>query len=106
MLYIREPPLDVSDVNFLQDDVRSMADNLSEIIKLCRVENEAQVTRATQAEEDALEMQVISLIIVLPIYEMHFFFLYRIRDKERQPLSLVLQTLSKSFRHYTLPRAV
>ncbi len=36
-----------------------MADNLSEIIKLCRVENEAQVTRATQAEEDALEMQVI-----------------------------------------------
>jgi hypothetical protein len=57
--YILEPPLDVSDVNFLQDDVRSMADNLSEIIKLCRVENEAQVTRATQAEEDALEMQVI-----------------------------------------------
>jgi hypothetical protein len=59
--YILEPPLDVSDVDFLQDDVRSMADNLSEIIKLCRVENEAQVTRATQAEEDALEMQVIVL---------------------------------------------
>jgi hypothetical protein len=53
-----EHPLDVSDVDLLQDDVRSMADNLSEIIKLCRVENEAQVTRATQAEEDALEMQV------------------------------------------------
>ncbi len=59
VLYILEPPLDVSDVDLLQDDVRSMADNLSEIIKLCRVENEAQVTRATQAEEDALEMQVI-----------------------------------------------
>jgi hypothetical protein len=73
MLYIREPPLYVSDVNFLQDDVRSMADNLSEIIKLCRVENEAQVTRATQAEEDALEMQVIYTFIVLPImYKMHF----------------------------------
>jgi hypothetical protein len=57
--YILKPPPDVSDVDFLQDDVRSMADNLSEIIKLCRVENEAQVTRATQAEEDALEMQVI-----------------------------------------------
>lgn len=42
----------------LKDDVRSMADNLSEIIKLCRVEDEVQVTRATQAEEDALEMQV------------------------------------------------
>jgi hypothetical protein len=30
--YILEPPPYVSDVNFLQDDVRSMADNLSEII--------------------------------------------------------------------------
>ncbi len=61
MLYIPKPLLDVSDVDLRQDDVRSMADNLSEIIKLCRVENEAQVTRATQAEEDALEMQVIVL---------------------------------------------
>jgi hypothetical protein len=28
----------------LQDDVRSMADNLSEIVKLCRVESETQVS--------------------------------------------------------------
>ena len=35
-----------------------MADNFSEIVKLCRVEEENQVSRATQAEEDALEMQV------------------------------------------------
>ena len=42
----------------LQDDVKSMADNFSEIVKLCRVEEENQVSRATQAEEDALEMQV------------------------------------------------
>ena len=42
----------------LQDDVKSMADNFSEIVKLCRVEDETQVTRATQAEEDGLEMQV------------------------------------------------
>lgn len=43
---------------FSKDDVKSMADNFSEIVKLCRVEEEAQVSRATQAEEDALEMQV------------------------------------------------
>ena len=35
-----------------------MADNFSEIVKLCRVEDENQVNRATQAEEDGLEMQV------------------------------------------------
>ena len=35
-----------------------MADNFSEVVKLCRVEEENQVSRATQAEEDALEMQV------------------------------------------------
>jgi hypothetical protein len=32
VLNILEPPLDVSDVHFLQDDVRSMACNFSEII--------------------------------------------------------------------------
>eukprot|EP00088_Acartia_fossae_P022010 TRINITY_DN23328_c0_g1_i1.p1 TRINITY_DN23328_c0_g1~~TRINITY_DN23328_c0_g1_i1.p1 ORF type:complete len:145 (-),score=31.69 TRINITY_DN23328_c0_g1_i1:131-565(-) len=42
----------------LKDDVKSMADNLTEIVKLCRVDEENQVTRSTQAEEDALEMQV------------------------------------------------
>ena len=35
-----------------------MADNFSEIVKLCRVEDESQVTRSTQTEEDGLEMQV------------------------------------------------
>ena len=65
--------------NYLQDDVKGMADNFSEIVKLCRVEDENQVSegltftlrpritdwsfiiqvnRATQAEEDNLEMQV------------------------------------------------
>jgi len=42
----------------LKDDVKSMADNFSEIVKLCRVEDENQVSRPTQAEEDGLEMQV------------------------------------------------
>ena len=42
----------------LKDDVRSMADNFGEIIKLCRADEENQVGRATQSEEDALEMQV------------------------------------------------
>jgi mediator of RNA polymerase II transcription subunit 22 len=42
----------------LKDDVNSMAVNLTEVVKLCRIEDETQVTRATQAEEDALEMQV------------------------------------------------
>jgi hypothetical protein len=39
--------------------VRSLADNFSSIVKTCRVEEENQVSRATQAEEDALEMQVL-----------------------------------------------
>jgi len=42
----------------LKDDVRSLADNFSAIVKTCRVEEEHQVSRSTQAEEDALEMQV------------------------------------------------
>jgi len=42
----------------LKDDVRSMSDNLSEIVKLCRIEDETQVTSSTQAEDYALEMQV------------------------------------------------
>ena len=70
----------------LKDDVRSLADNFSAIVKTCRfsgmktiwhfylyfpvnvthsnlpflnrVEEEHQVCRSTQAEEDALEMQV------------------------------------------------
>merc|ERR1739845_47416 len=42
----------------LKDDVRSMSDNLSEIVKLCRIEDETQVSSSTQAEDYALEMQV------------------------------------------------
>ena len=42
----------------LRDDIGSMTSNFMEIIKLCRVEEETQVSRATQCEEDAFEMQV------------------------------------------------
>lgn len=35
-----------------------MVVNFSEIVKLCKVEDENQVTRAAQCEEDAFEMQV------------------------------------------------
>lgn len=42
----------------LKDDIGSMVSNYSEIVKLCKVEEEGQVTRATQCEEDAFEMQV------------------------------------------------
>ena len=43
----------------------SLANNFSEIVKLCRVEDESQVTRATQAEEDGLEMQVMMMMMVM-----------------------------------------
>ena len=43
----------------------SLANNFSEIVKLCRVEDESQVTRATQAEEDGLEMQVMMMIMIM-----------------------------------------
>ena len=43
----------------------SLANNFSEIVKLCRVEDESQVTRATQAEEDGLEMQVVMMMMIL-----------------------------------------
>ena len=42
----------------LKDNTNSLMSNFSEIIKLCKVEDETQVTRATQCEEDAFEMQV------------------------------------------------
>lgn len=42
----------------LSDDIKSMSNNFHEIIKLCKVEQETQITRATQAEEDIFEMQV------------------------------------------------
>ncbi len=43
----------------LRGDIDSMVTNFSEIIKLCRVDaEENQITRATQCEQDAFEMQV------------------------------------------------
>jgi len=42
----------------LKDDITSMVTNFQEIIKLCKVEEESQIARATQCEEDAFEMQV------------------------------------------------
>ena len=42
----------------LRDDIQSMTSNFNEIIKLLKVEEESQVSRATQCEEDAFEMQV------------------------------------------------
>ncbi len=42
----------------LKDDTTALLTNFMEIIKLCKVEQETQVSRATQCEEDAFEMQV------------------------------------------------
>ncbi len=42
----------------LKEDINAMLTNFLEIIKLCKVEEESQVSRATQCEEDAFEMQV------------------------------------------------
>ena len=42
----------------LRDDINSMTSNFHEITKLIRVEEDTQITRATQCEEDAFEMQV------------------------------------------------
>ena len=42
----------------LRDDIQSMTSNFNEIVKLLKVEEESQVSRATQCEEDAFEMQV------------------------------------------------
>ena len=44
--------------NRLKEDIESMVVNFTEIVKLCKVEDENQVTRAAQCEEDAFEMQV------------------------------------------------
>ena len=42
----------------LKEDIGAMIANFMEIIKLYRVEDENQVSRATQSEEDAFEMHV------------------------------------------------
>ncbi|XP_021446091.2 mediator of RNA polymerase II transcription subunit 22 isoform X2 [Oncorhynchus mykiss] len=48
----------------LKDDIRSILDNLTEIIKTAKVEDETQVSRATQAEQDHYEMHVRAANIV------------------------------------------
>ncbi|MGH0151349.1 UNVERIFIED_CONTAM: hypothetical protein FKN15_020381 [Acipenser sinensis] len=42
----------------LKDDIRSILDNFTEIIKTAKVEDETQVSRATQAEQEHYEMHV------------------------------------------------
>ncbi|XP_051514590.1 mediator of RNA polymerase II transcription subunit 22 isoform X1 [Myxocyprinus asiaticus] len=48
----------------LKDDIRSILDNFTEIIKTAKVEDETQVSRATQAEQDHYEMHVRAANIV------------------------------------------
>ncbi|KAL7980929.1 hypothetical protein Chor_002083 [Crotalus horridus] len=42
----------------LKDDVKSIMDNFTEIIKSAKIEEETQVSRATQGEQDNYEMHV------------------------------------------------
>jgi len=42
----------------LKDNVKSMVENFSEIVKMARVEPDGQVARPTQADEDHFEMTV------------------------------------------------
>ncbi|KAM9743299.1 mediator of RNA polymerase II transcription subunit 22 isoform 1-T1 [Menidia menidia] len=48
----------------LKDDIKSVMDNFTEIIKLAKIEEETQVSRATQAEQDHYEMHVRAANIV------------------------------------------
>ncbi|XP_062845051.1 mediator of RNA polymerase II transcription subunit 22 isoform X1 [Trichomycterus rosablanca] len=48
----------------LKDDIKSIMDNFTEIIKVAKVEDETQVSRATQAEQDHYEMHVRAANIV------------------------------------------
>ncbi|KAM9522274.1 mediator of RNA polymerase II transcription subunit 22 [Guaruba guarouba] len=48
----------------LRDDVRSIMDNFTEIIKTAKIEDETQVSRATQGEQDNYEMHVRAANIV------------------------------------------
>ncbi|XKL68341.1 hypothetical protein PGB90_003832 [Kerria lacca] len=48
----------------LKDDVKSMLENFEEIVKLCKVEHDIQISRMTQCELDAYEMQVRSANMV------------------------------------------
>ncbi|XP_032758903.1 LOW QUALITY PROTEIN: mediator of RNA polymerase II transcription subunit 22 [Rattus rattus] len=42
----------------LKDDIKSIMDNFTEIIKTAKIEDETQVSRATQGEQDNYEMHV------------------------------------------------
>ncbi|KAG8142025.1 hypothetical protein E2320_006664 [Naja naja] len=48
----------------LKDDVKSIMDNFTEIIKSAKIEEETQVSRATQSEQDNYEMHVRAANIV------------------------------------------
>ncbi|KAG7491062.1 mediator of RNA polymerase II transcription subunit 22 isoform X1 [Solea senegalensis] len=48
----------------LKDDIKSILDNFTEIIKTAKIEDETQVARATQAEQDHFEMHVRAANIV------------------------------------------
>ncbi|XP_065552228.1 mediator of RNA polymerase II transcription subunit 22 [Lathamus discolor] len=48
----------------LRDDVKSILDNFTEIIKTAKIEDETQVSRATQGEQDNYEMHVRAANIV------------------------------------------
>ncbi|XP_053328998.1 mediator of RNA polymerase II transcription subunit 22 isoform X2 [Spea bombifrons] len=48
----------------LKDDVKSIMDNFTEIIKTARIEDENQVSRSTQGEQDNYEMHVRAANIV------------------------------------------
>ncbi|XP_054502670.1 mediator of RNA polymerase II transcription subunit 22 isoform X2 [Agelaius tricolor] len=48
----------------LKDDVKSIMDNFTEIIKTAKIEDETQVARATQGEQDNYEMHVRAANIV------------------------------------------
>ncbi|XP_060126004.1 mediator of RNA polymerase II transcription subunit 22 isoform X1 [Zootoca vivipara] len=48
----------------LKDDIKSVMDNFTEIIKTAKIEEETQVSRATQGEQDNYEMQVRAANIV------------------------------------------
>ncbi|XP_054854126.1 mediator of RNA polymerase II transcription subunit 22 isoform X2 [Eublepharis macularius] len=48
----------------LKDDVKSIMDNFTEIIKTAKIEEETQVSRATQGEQDNYEMHVRAANIV------------------------------------------
>ncbi|BFF93000.1 mediator of RNA polymerase II transcription subunit 22-like [Drosophila madeirensis] len=42
----------------LKEDVRSMLENFEETLKLARRDSHSQISRTTQSEQDALEMQI------------------------------------------------